>query len=130
MKREELQQLVELCLRYRVTLVSDEVHADLVYAPHQHTVTATIGSEIAQQSITFFAPSKTFNIAGLQTAYAVIPNPELRHWLVHCAGLGFNDGPSFGTGGTGFQRVNFGTPRSFIMEAIERLDTAITELKI
>ncbi|WP_048601020.1 beta C-S lyase family protein [Rubeoparvulum massiliense] len=55
---------------------------------------------------------------------------ELRHWLVHCAGLGFNDGPSFGTGGTGFQRVNFGTPRSFIMEAIERLDTAITELKI
>ncbi len=86
---------MDLCLRYRVTLVSDEVHADLVYAPHQHTVTATIGSEIAQQSITFFAPSKTFNIEGLQTAYAVIPNPELREKFI-AARRGMQGGNLFG----------------------------------
>ncbi len=74
--RPELERIAEICLRHDVLPVADEIHHDLVYRPH--TPLASLAPEIAQRSITLVAPSKTFNIAGLQCAAAIIPNPALR----------------------------------------------------
>jgi len=75
---DELRQLGELCLRYGVPVVSDEIHFDLVYPGHKHTMFASLSEEIAQNSITLIAPTKTFNMAGLQMSNAVIPNQKWR----------------------------------------------------
>ncbi|MHB1627478.1 MAG: MalY/PatB family protein [Bacilli bacterium] len=76
--REELLRLGELCLRRDVLLVSDEIHADLVFSGHTHIPFTALADELAQRSIVFAAPSKTFNIAGLHKSYGVIPNATLR----------------------------------------------------
>jgi len=75
---DELRRAAELCLKYHIVLVSDEIHCDLVFAGHQHTMAASLSAEIAQNTITLVAPSKTFNLAGLNSSAAIIPNPELR----------------------------------------------------
>ncbi len=76
--RDELRKLAEICLEEGLTIVSDEVHADIVYAPNSHTPTAKISKEVSSVTVTLNAPSKTFNIAGLNTAYAIIENDSLR----------------------------------------------------
>jgi cystathionine beta-lyase len=76
--REELERIGEICLRHNVVVVSDEIHGDLVFAPHKHVPFASISEEFAQHSVTCMAPSKTFNLAGLQAAYLVIANESLR----------------------------------------------------
>ncbi len=76
--REELQALADLCLRYGVIVVSDEIHFDLIFASHTHTVFATLSEELAQQSVVCTSPSKTFNLPGLQPAITVIPSPRIR----------------------------------------------------
>ena len=83
---DELRQLGELCLRYEVPVVSDEIHFDLVYPGHKHTIFASLSDEIAQNSITLFAPTKTFNMAGLQMSNAVIPNQKWRQMFNHRLG--------------------------------------------
>lgn len=83
-RRDELEKLAEFCLRHRLVLCSDEIHCDLILDPGlQHIPTATLGDAIAQQTITLIAPSKTYNIPGLGTALAIIPNPDLRRRFVH-----------------------------------------------
>jgi len=77
-REEELRKVAELCVRYGVILVSDEIHADLVYRGHCHTPIAALSEEIANQTITCLSTGKTFNLAGLTTAAAIIPNPEYR----------------------------------------------------
>ncbi|MCY6484073.1 pyridoxal phosphate-dependent aminotransferase [Clostridium aestuarii] len=74
--KEELVKLGEICMKHNIMVVSDEIHADLVYKGHKHIPFASISEEFAQNSITCFAPSKTFNIAGLQSALLSIPNKE------------------------------------------------------
>lgn len=76
--KEELQKLGELCRQYNILVVSDEIHFDLVFKPFTHTPFASISEELAQRSIICTAPSKTFNLAGLQTSNLIIPNSELR----------------------------------------------------
>ena len=76
--KEELQQLGEMCLKNKVLVISDEIHCDLVLPGHKHTPFATLGEAFSQNSITFHAASKTFNLAGLATSTAIIPNAELR----------------------------------------------------
>ena len=77
--RSELERLVEICLRYDVKISSDEIHCDLILdQDRQHIPTATICPEIAQQCITFMAPSKTYNLPGLACCFAIIENPKLR----------------------------------------------------
>jgi cysteine-S-conjugate beta-lyase len=76
--REELSSLAEICLRRKITMISDEIHCDLLYGGHTHTPLASLDPEIARHTITFMAPSKTFNIAGLTCSFAVIPDPWLR----------------------------------------------------
>lgn len=75
---DELRQAAELCLKYNVILVSDEIHCDLVFSGFHHTVASSLSAEIAQNTITLVAPSKTFNLAGLNSSAAIIPGAELR----------------------------------------------------
>lgn len=76
--KEELTKLGSLCNMYDVTVVSDEIHADIIFANHTHTPFASLSEELANRTITCIAPSKTFNIAGLQASIIIIPNEELR----------------------------------------------------
>lgn len=207
-RRDELLQMAEICLRHGVTICSDEIHADLVFPGHPHLPLASLDEEIAQHTITLMAPSKTFNLAGLECSFAVIPNPELRarylasgkgllgwvnlmgataaeaaycegdDWLdqllvylacnrdflvdfvrrelpgvtmhspegtylawldCRAAGLGsnpaefflqqarvaLNDGATFGRGGEGFVRLNFGCPQATLAEALVRMRRAL-----
>ena len=76
--RKELERMADICLRHGVKICSDEIHADLIYSSNRHIPIASLSSEIADNTITLLAPSKTFNIAGLGFSFAVISNPELR----------------------------------------------------
>ena len=77
--KEELLRVGEICQKYGVLVVSDESHADFTYAGHTHRVFASVKSEFADFTITCTAPSKTFNLAGLQNSNIFIPNRQLRH---------------------------------------------------
>jgi cysteine-S-conjugate beta-lyase len=206
-QREELEHMAEICLRHGVAICSDEIHCDLVFPGHHHFPIASLDKEIAQNSITLIAPSKTYNIAGLECSVAIIPNRELRkkyvkstkgltswvnlmgqtaglaayqhgqEWLdqmlayllgnrnyladyvqQHLPGfhmgvpegtylawldcrqadipdnpyqfflekgrVALNDGETFGRGGAGFVRLNFGCPRSILEEALDRICSA------
>lgn len=76
--KNELEQMADICLRYDVLICSDEIHSDLVFSRSRHIPIATLDPQIAANTVTLMAPSKTFNIAGLDLAFAVIPNRELR----------------------------------------------------
>ncbi len=77
-EKRELEKIARICLENGVTIISDEVHADIVYKPFKHTPIAKLSKEISHITVTLNAPSKTFNIAGLNTAYAIIENDSLR----------------------------------------------------
>jgi len=206
----ELEKMIDICIAYDVLIISDEIHADIVYEKTHHT----IGSfeKIQNRCLILNAPSKTFNVAGLNTSYAIIPDDKLRRrymkeqnrsgitngnpfgiealmaayeegsewldalkvhlwtnieyvnafikmhklpikavgteatflvWLdcsemgftheelvnffVYEAKLGLNDGKSFGEAGEGFMRLNIGTSKEVLEEAMERLLTAYKE---
>ncbi|MCL6271642.1 PatB family C-S lyase [Sansalvadorimonas sp. 2012CJ34-2] len=77
--RDELEKLEEFCRRHNLVACSDEVHCDLILdRSSQHIPYASISDYARDNSITLMSPSKTFNVAGLGCAFAVIPNPELR----------------------------------------------------
>lgn len=209
--RGELEHMAEICLRHKMVICSDEIHADFIYAGHKHVPMASISPEIAQNTVTLMAPSKTFNIAGLECAFAIVQNPELRRqlcsggqglayhsnmigyiaataayregqpWLdellayldgnrrcladfvnqqmpgmrtrmpdgtylawLDCreagipgkpgdfflkeARVALNDGEMFGQGGKGFVRFNMGTPRSLLVESLERMKRSLEQL--
>jgi cystathionine beta-lyase len=207
-RREELQRLAKICVRHGVLICSDEIHCDLVYTGQAHIPIASLGDEVAQNTVTLMAPSKTFNIAGLECSFAIVQNAELRQkmqaarkgllggvnllgltaglaayrecqdWLdellvyleanrdlvfdfvnqqlpgvrmtrpegtylawLDCrqagllpdpaeffikeAGVVLNSGSDFGAPGNGFVRLNFGCPRSLLVEGLERLRQAL-----
>jgi len=74
--RDELKRLGLLCAARGLTIISDEIHAELVFKGHTHIPLASISEDLAQRTVTLHAPSKTFNVAGLETSFAVIPDPE------------------------------------------------------
>ncbi|MDH6307594.1 cystathionine beta-lyase [Dysgonomonas sp. PFB1-18] len=76
--RQELADIAEICYDNNILVISDEIHSDLAFAPHKHIPFASVSDKAAQNSITFMAPSKTFNIAGIVSSFSVIPNKELR----------------------------------------------------
>jgi cystathionine beta-lyase len=216
-RREELEQMAEICLRHNIVICSDEIHCDLVFQGSNHLPTATLAPEIANQTITLMAPSKTFNLPGLKCSVAIVQNAELRKklesthanliqhsvfglgvnvmgyvaalaayrdgqpwldellqyleanvdfllqyveahlpgismsrpeatylaWLsCHEAGIpgnpqeffleearvALNDGAIFGQGGEGFVRLNFGCPRSILIEALDRMRESLLTL--
>ncbi len=201
---EELEKIIEICIANDVLIISDEIHADIVYEKTHHS----IGSfeKIMHHCVVLNAPSKTFNVAGLNTSYAIIPDTRLRQayrveqdrsgisngnpfgiealmsayregapwleqlkahllsnityvnrfleehhlpikavptestflmWLdcsglglshdqlvdffLHQAKLGLNDGKSFGKAGEGFMRLNVGTSKEVLSDAMQRL---------
>jgi cystathionine beta-lyase len=206
--RVELERMAEICLNHDVLICSDEIHCDLLYSNVKHLPLASLDPEIAARAVTLMAPSKTYNIAGLECSFAVIQNPVLRkkfeaarqgmaghanllglvasvaayrdgqEWLdqllpyleanrdtlfdfvrdqlpgihmgkpeatylawldcrqaglpdspadffVREARVGMNRGEDFGAGGEGFVRLNFGCPRSMLVEALERMRSAL-----
>lgn len=76
--KEELEEFSKICIENDILIVSDEIHSDLIYKGYRHTPTAAISEEIAMNTITFMAPSKTFNIPGLFASVAIIPNKNIR----------------------------------------------------
>lgn len=76
--KEELTELGQICLDNNIIVVSDEIHADLIYSGHQHQPFASISEEFAMNSITTMSASKTFNIAGLSSAYLIMGNRRYR----------------------------------------------------
>lgn len=208
--RQELKTMGELCCKYGALIIADEIHSDIVFPGHVYTPMASISESIAWNTLTFLAPSKTFNIAGLSTSIGIIPNRKLRglfnemierihlwhgnifgnvaleaaynygeQWLdelleylagnieliseymdtripgmhlikpegtylawldcrelpvennrinsfmVNEAGVGMNEGSSFGENGTGFQRLNFGCPRQTLRTALQNIEQAV-----
>ena len=208
--REELEELASICIDNDIIILSDEIHSDLVFKPFRHIPISTLSEDIANNTLTCVAPSKTFNTAGLASSVVVIQNRKLRekfsheintshlgmgnifgivaleaayskgeNWLeqlldylqenVHTldhfiktrlpgirmsppqatylawldmrklglkgkqlrqfmiekARIGCNDGPSFGPGVEGFQRLNFACPKSVLEQALVQLEMAI-----
>lgn len=204
--RETLERLAEFCHSRKIIVVSDEIHCDMALFGNRHIPFASVSEKAAQCSITFGAPSKTFNIAGIVSSYAIVPDEKLRErffrwleaselsaahlfapiatmaafnhgeewrqqmisyiegnirfiedfcaenlpqikplrpqasflvWLdcrglglghddlidlfVNKAGLALNDGEMFSPGGEGFMRLNVGTSRKILEQAMNRL---------
>jgi len=94
-KREELERMVEICHRHGVLIVSDEIHSDLVFdKPHKPTAVLSKAKDI---TLILHAPSKTFNIAGLNTSYLIIPNSSLRQrYEAAHKRMGLDNGNPFG----------------------------------
>lgn len=77
-KKEELLRISEICLEHNVLVVSDEIHSDITFEGHTHTVYGTLSPAAAENSIICTAPSKSFNLAGLQFSNIIIPCAKLR----------------------------------------------------
>ncbi len=74
----DLRRMMELCLKYRVLVVSDEIHSDLIFHGKKHIPTATLSPEIAANVVTGISGTKTFNLAGLQASTVVFPNAHMK----------------------------------------------------
>ncbi len=81
--KEELLALTAICKKHNIIIIADEIHADLVYEKGTHTPFYSLSEDAANMSITFMSPSKTFNIAGLFSSLAVIPNKNLMTEFTH-----------------------------------------------
>lgn len=211
-KRDELSRLGEIAIRHGAIVISDEIHCELLFKGSKHTPFASISDEFGQNSIVCMAPSKTFNLAGLEASSLIIPNKKLRRefartregilpmpnlfgytaleaayrlgdeWLeqlleylqgnldfmlkyfdakiprikviepqatylvwLDCrelkmddmglrtfmrekAKVGCDDGFLFGSGGSGFERMNIACPRAILEEALERIESAVNGL--
>lgn len=83
--RETLQRLADFCYEHHLIVISDEIHADMAIFGHKHIPFASVSDKAREISITFQAPSKTFNIAGIVSSYSIIPNEDIRRkfygWL-------------------------------------------------
>ena len=94
--KETLQELARICAEKNILVISDEIHADMGIFGHKHIPFAVVSQEAADNSITFMAPSKTFNIAGIVSSYSIVPNQQLResfYKYLHASELG--DGTIF-----------------------------------
>ncbi|MGV8981063.1 MalY/PatB family protein [Clostridium sp.] len=76
--RAELEKIGDICLRNNVLIISDEIHFDLIMPGYKHTIFASISEELANNMVVCTAPSKTFNLAGMQASNIIIPNKKLR----------------------------------------------------
>lgn len=95
-KREELEKLAEICREKDIIIISDEIHNDLILGKIKHTPTAIVSEDAMQRTVTLVAPSKTFNLAGLTNANAIIPNKKLRDDLRYQISKGSGHSNIFG----------------------------------
>lgn len=89
--QEELLKIGEICLKHHVVVASDEIHFDLVMPGYSHTVFAALSPEFAANSVIMTAPSKTFNLAGLETSNIIIPDSGLRQRFIKSIQESFMD---------------------------------------
>lgn len=78
-KKDTLIKLADICAKHNLLVISDEIHAEMAYPQFTHHPFATVSEAAANCSITFMAPSKTFNIAGIVTSYSIVPNDKIRN---------------------------------------------------
>lgn len=78
---EELTRMAEICLKHDVLICSDEIHSDLIFSESQHIPIASLAPEVAAKTVTYFAPSKTFNVAGFSTSVYVAKDEEMKKRL-------------------------------------------------
>ena len=95
--REELEKVGDICVRYQIPIISDEIHSDLMLYGHRHTVMAGVSGEIADITITCTSATKTFNLAACQNSILVIPDQGLRdRYDQYLKRLRINGGNAFG----------------------------------
>lgn len=95
-KKEALTQLAKICANHHILVISDEIHSEMAYPQFSHHPFATVSPEAASCSITFMAPSKTFNIAGIVASYSIIPDNIIREKFYSFMEAGeFSDGTIF-----------------------------------
>lgn len=80
-RKDELEKLAEICLKHQVIICADEIHSDLVFGGHPHFPIAALDPEVSRNTVTLIAPSKTFNIAGLECSILICTDPEKREVL-------------------------------------------------
>ncbi|RKJ12102.1 aminotransferase class I/II-fold pyridoxal phosphate-dependent enzyme, partial [Butyricicoccus sp. 1XD8-22] len=80
--KEDVETIVQLCIKYDVLLISDEIHADIVFDGYKHIPSLTVKDADKTKIVTCIAPTKTFNIAGIHAAMMVAPNSDLRNKLI------------------------------------------------
>ncbi len=76
--REELLKMAEICLKYNIVIISDEIHSDIIFTGHKHICMASLSQDISNKTVTLMSPSKTFNITGLAISSAIIADEKLR----------------------------------------------------
>ena len=95
--KEELTRFAEICIENGVTIISDEIHCDLIYPDEKFVAMASLSDKIADHTITCIAPSKTFNLAGLKSSQVIISNPDLRQLFTDAlASVGMYGANGFG----------------------------------
>lgn len=87
---EELKRYADIIIDNGGIVISDDIHSDLVLSGHKHTMLASLGEKYEQNTITFFAPSKTFNVAGLKSSVVIIPNDKIRERFLLTQSAGYN----------------------------------------
>ncbi len=80
--KDEIRKIAEICLRNNVFIISDEIHSDFIYPGSKHIPISTISEEVKQNTVTCVAPSKTFNLAGLQASNIIIPDKALKEKIL------------------------------------------------
>ncbi len=122
-RKEELEELVEICEDNNILIVSDEIHSDLVFSPNKHTPIASISEKAKNRTLTFMAPSKTFNIAGLSSSFVIIPNRKLKQiYNSHLESYHLYLGNIFGTVAT---EAAYTYGKEWVLEMKEYLNTNI-----
>lgn len=81
-EKEELEKIAEICLKHNVYIISDEIHSDFIFEGSKHIPISTLSEEVKMKTVTCVAPSKTFNIAGLQASHIIISDSELREKIL------------------------------------------------
>ncbi|WP_350343595.1 MalY/PatB family protein [Proteinivorax tanatarense] len=92
--KEELKKLGDICSKYNIIVISDEIHHDLVFPKNKHWVFAQVDENFVDNTIVCTAPSKTFNLAGLQTANVIVPGEKLREKVQHKFSTVYNSFPN------------------------------------
>ena len=92
-QRDELEKLGEIAAHYGITVISDEIHCEIIFKGYQHTPFASISPEFEQNSLVCMSPSKTFSLAGLEISNIIIPNRKLREGFLN-ASSGIMPGPN------------------------------------
>jgi cystathionine beta-lyase len=211
--KDELLKLADICIKNNILILSDEIHSDLIFSPNKHVPLMTVSDAVAEICISTYAPSKTFNLAGLSTSILIIKNTqfrkkfdnylndfhlnggnifgnvalesaykngeewleellcylsgnieivrnfalkhsdkmdliepeatyllwcdfaklkfsdkELENFMIKKARLGMNSGVMFGSGGSGFCRMNIACPRAILLQALNQLEDALNML--